>query len=354
MRAVALLVLLICVSAEVLAQSVRIGVLGLFHPRQLELIASRGEVLALVCSGKTYILEPHTTSNIARVRVAANHLILSFGPQAIRTPEISVTSRNGSSASFTISLPGEITRSYRGKLVLKAIDGEVVPIITMELEVAVASVVAAESLPGTALEALKAQAVVTRSYFVAGGGRHDNFDFCDLTHCQYLREPPAPASFESMATAATEGLVLHYGDKSIAAMFTRSCGGHTRTPEEIGIPDNGYPYFSVVCDFCYKTPFRWQKEISKQDAAALLGNGEAGRLALNRRLGWNTIPSGDFSWREQGGKIILEGAGQGHGVGLCQRGARAMAERGAGFSEILRHYFPNTVVRGITASIGQN
>ena len=69
--------------------------------------------------------------------------------------------------------------------------GELVPVVSMDLETAVASVVAAEQVAGTPLEALKAQAVATRSYFVATRGRHRGFDFCDTTHCQFLREPPA-------------------------------------------------------------------------------------------------------------------------------------------------------------------
>src|SRR6266571_2973368 len=61
----------------------------------------------------------------------------------------------------------------------------------MDRETATASVVAAENTPDTPLEALKAQAVAARSYFVAGRGRHHDFDFCDTTHCQFLREPPS-------------------------------------------------------------------------------------------------------------------------------------------------------------------
>jgi hypothetical protein len=133
-------------------------------------------------------------------------------------------------------------------------------------------------------------------------------------------------------------------------MFTRSCGGHTRTPAELGIPSNEYPYFPVRCDYCYKNPSRWTRRISEQDAERLLGKGEAGRLAVDRRLGWNAIPSNNFTARKEAGEVILKGAGQGHGVGLCQRGARAMAEGGAGFREIISHYFPNTVLGSLPVS----
>jgi stage II sporulation protein D len=48
--------------------------------------------------------------------------------------------------------------------------------------------------------------------------------------------------------------------------------------------------------------------------------------------------------RQEGAQALLDGVGQGHGIGLCQSGARAMAEHGANFREILAHYYPNTEV----------
>jgi stage II sporulation protein D len=213
----------------------------------------------------------------------------------------------------------------------------------MDLETAVASAVEAESGTDTPPEALKAQAVVARSYFLAGGGRHRDFDFCDLTHCQFLREPPAQDSPATIATVETRGLVLTFEEKPFAAMFSRSCGGHTRTPAEVGLPGNRYPYFSVLCEFCYQSPYRWTRRLSSRDAA-LLAKGESGRLAVDKRLGWNTVPSNNFASREEDGQMILEGVGQGHGIGLCQRGARAMAEEGGSFRQILSHYFPNATL----------
>lgn len=349
-RTTALLFLLIWVNSAAIAQEVQIGVLGLFHPRQITLSIAQTEALVIKGDENVFVLEPGSDTSSARIGISGDALLIEFGGHIVRAAEIHAAGRNGHSAAFTLAVPGRITRQYRGTLTVKATDGIVVPIVTMDLETAVASVVQAESAPDAPLEALKAQAIVTRSYFVAGKGRHHQFDFCDLTHCQFLREPPNPESPAAVASAATRGLVILFEGKPIAAMFTRSCGGHTRVPAEIGMPSNGYPYFPIVCDYCYKHPSRWTRRISRRDAERLLGKGEAGRLAIDRRLGWNAVPSNNFTARKDGGEVELIGAGQGHGVGLCQRGARAMAEGGAGFREIISHYFPNTALSSVRVS----
>jgi stage II sporulation protein D len=88
----------------------------------------------------------------------------------------------------------------------------------------------------------------------------------------------------------------------------------------------------------------WHRRISTKDAASLIGTGESGRLAVGRRLGWDVVPSNNFAMHDEDGEVVLEGEGEGHGIGLCQLGARAMAEAGASFREILGHYFPNTTL----------
>jgi stage II sporulation protein D len=205
-------------------------------------------------------------------------------------------------------------------------------------------VVAAESALDTPLEALKAQAIAARSYFVAGRGRHHDFDFCDTTHCQFLREPPAPSAAVSKSVAATHDLVLAYNSELFAAMYTRSCSGQTRTPAELGFRSASYPYYSVQCKYCRAHPVRWVSRLSAQDAAALHSSDEAARLNIVRRLGWAAVPSNDFVVLKERDQILLKGTGQGHGIGLCQAGAKAMAAEGADFRQILSHYYPNTTI----------
>jgi stage II sporulation protein D len=64
-------------------------------------------------------------------------------------------------------------------------------------------------------------------------------------------------------------------------------------------------------------------------------------------LGWSTVRSNNFTTHKEAGEVILLGTGEGHGIGLCQRGAKAMAEGGATFREIISHYFPNTALSSV-------
>ena len=340
----ALLSLLLAMSPLARARDVRIGVLGIFHPRQMVLDAAPRDVIIVKAAGETFVLEPGHGTGGARLRVSASGILVEVGGRTLETSEVQATSRKGDAVAFVLAIPGKISRTYRGTLLVKAVDGLLVPVVNMDLETAVASAVQAESAPDLPFEALKAQAIVTRSYYTAGRGRHHDFDFCDLTHCQLLQAPPNPRSPAVLAAQATRGLVIAFQDTPVAAMFTRSCGGRTRTPAELWMPSNGYPYFAVVCDYCHSNPVRWHRRISPKDAASLIGAGEAGRLAVGRRLGWDAVPSNNFAMHDEGGEVVLEGEGEGHGIGLCQRGARVMAEAGASFREILGHYFPNTTL----------
>jgi stage II sporulation protein D len=213
----------------------------------------------------------------------------------------------------------------------------------MDRETAVASIVAAEMTADAPIEALKAQAVATRSFLLAGSGRHTGFDFCDTTHCQFLRSPPATASAAARATRATEGLVLEYDQKPLAAMYASRCGGRTHSLSELGMGGKGgYPYFAVSCAACRRYPLRWQSHIPTGPEPKA-GN-EAARLATARQWGWGALPGNDFRATRDGDGWRVEGQGVGHGVGLCQFGAEGMARGGAGFRAILAHYFPNTSV----------
>jgi stage II sporulation protein D len=330
--------------ADLAVPDVHIGVLGLFHPLQFTVSAPAGSALVLHVGQESIVLEKSSGIDSATVRISGSDVVVSAGNRTMRSSQLIVTGRKDESVDFVLAVPGKIVRRYCGTLEIKPTAGTLAAIVAMDRETAVASVVAAESAPDTPFEALKAQAVAARSYFVAGHGRHHNFDFCDTTHCQFLRQPPTPGSAAARAVAATRDLVLAYDSVPFAAMYTRSCSGHTRTPAELGLSPAAYPYYSVECEYCRAHPVRWSSRVSAQDAATLRTSDESARLNLDRRLGWSAVPSNDFVEKIEDDQIVLEGAGEGHGIGLCQSGAKAMAEAGANFRQILTHYYPNTTV----------
>jgi len=335
-----------CISALICAMSVaqaqerevRIGVLGLFHSKQIEILPVAGKLLQCNAGEQRFSAREPIVVELdgAKVKIVA----------ADEAYEGKITCNNGESGAtdFVASVPGRITRRYFGKLEITLGTHELLVVIAMPLETAVASVVAAESPAQAPMEALKAQAVAARSCLLAGKGRHRDFDFCDTTHCQFLRAPPGPATATSRATASTQGLVLAYKDEVFAAMYSASCGGRTHTLAELGIPIRGYPYFAVTCNYCRRHPEKWVTQLKAEDAATL-GPTERARLNLARKLGWKSVPGNSYSSRSENGSVVLEGVGVGHGIGLCQRGGADMARHGSSFQQILQHYYPNADIR---------
>jgi peptidoglycan hydrolase-like amidase len=345
-RAIALVCVGCCfISGSVApAQEVHIEVFGLFHPHELTVTPAAGKALTVQAGEHSFVIEGSSSIKSLAIRGSGDQLQIELAGRVISATAVHFGARTPLLAGFNLEVPREIRRFYSGVLDISSETGVLRPVVTMEIETAVASVVQAESTPGTPIEALKAQAVAARSYFMASRGRHHHSNFCDTTHCQFLREPPAEDSPAVAAAVSTRGLILAYEDHTFAAMYTHSCGGRTRTPAEIGLSTNGYPYFPVVCEYCARNPFRWSRQLSRQDAARLTASNESARLRVDRRLGWNAVPSTNFTVRPAGEHVLLVGTGQGHGVGMCQTGARAMAEHGASFHEILQEYYPNAKI----------
>ncbi|MBO7667673.1 MAG: stage II sporulation protein D, partial [Firmicutes bacterium] len=126
---------------------------------------------------------------------------------------------------------------------------------------------------------------------------------------------------------------------------------------------------SVDCPYCGHAPrFASCRVFGLAEAAALLdceedelrrmkllaytGGGRvegvelAGRVLSGRevRAAWG-LDSAAFAWLIQGERILVATVGFGHGVGLCQYGADGMAATGAGFEEILTHYYPGCWIK---------
>jgi hypothetical protein len=266
------LLLLVAVPLAEAQQELRFGVLGLFHPRELQLEPVNGQVLSVVAKGaaatSALVLNGEPDHRQLLFRVEGERVVAGFQSAASWT----ATARNGGPVAFRLIVPGRFHRVYSARLTIAARNGELVAVAAMDRETAVASIVASEMEETSPMEALKAQAVATRS-FLAAGPRHLDFDFCDTTHCQFLKSPPALTSRIASAVQATRGLVLEYRGKPLAAMYSSRCGGHTRTLREVGMePGEGYPYFSVSCAWCLRHPFTWRSRIGGSGPALWPGD----------------------------------------------------------------------------------
>lgn len=303
--------------ALLLVAQVRVGVLSLFEPQELTLHAAAAGPLRL--SGGSVIEGQRS----AEFSASGDRVLVSIDGHSVATERLTAD------GSFELSVADKLTRRYEGALEVTAHDGTLQAVVTMDLETAVAAAVAGEAGLDGPHQALLAQAVASRSY-LASGPRHEGYDFCDTTHCQYLTD--ALDERARRAAAETAGMLLWHDGKPFEALFTRSCGGRT-----LG---------GVACPICARDPKKWTRTHPLTEVAALIRErSEQARIAVVRRLGWDAVPSNAYEVIINGDSATFTGAGQGHGMGLCQRGAVGLARQGASWRDILHRYFPSLVIR---------
>ncbi len=305
-------------------------------------------------------------------------------------------------ASWTVLPPELPARTYRGALELRAAGGLLHLTGHLPLETYVAQVLASEAGPGTPPAALKAQAVVIRSYAQAARGRHPAGALCDLAHCQLLRGAGAPKAHLAAAEAATRatvGQVLTLPGGGIAeATFHAQCGGHTADPRlafgggwsgaeptadpgceaagwsaRLGRADLAEALRSALRvagdpaaerlpgglgaeDLALRRgPGGWVAQVSDRAGAWRL-SGDAVARALDAAVGRGRIRSTRFTLGDEGAAVRVRGSGHGHGVGLCQAGAARRARAGQPYQDILSGYFQGAVLtagRGLVGRAGR-
>ena len=338
LRSTLLCLLLSLPVARITAQpTVSFGVLGLFHPRELELRPADAQVLTASSDARTFVLNGERGHRLLEIRAAGDRILVS----GLAVPRLHASARDSAKGRFSLAVPDKLKRVYEGILTITARRGELIVIVTMEREEAVASIVASE-MPGNApLEALKAQAVVTRS-FLAAGGRHHDFEFCDTTHCQFLRSPDDAGSAVRQAVNETRGMVLTWNQHPLAAMYSSRCGGQTSSMRDVGMdPGGAYPYYAVPCPWCREHPLPWRRAIEPGRSTPQAAN-EPDRIKYARQWGWSALPGNQYSITHDAEGDSIQGRNIGHGLGLCQWGAIGMASQGRDFRSILQHYYPNS------------
>lgn len=267
---------------------------------------------------------------------------------------------------------------------------------TMALEDYIVCVVAGEMPASYEKEALKAQAVAARTYTVskirsAGGGgcnQGENADICTSSaHCQAFVDLETRkanwgadyAVYEQKieeAVAETAGQILVYDGKPIEALYHASSGGKTEDVENVY--SNALPYLKSVDSpgegtmgsnsaekkftneefvqiFKEKYPEMELYAENLQGQITIVSRYESGRVEtikigdktfsgkdMRSILGLN---SANFKIRFAADSLTFETSGFGHGVGMSQAGANAMAQAGSSYDEILTHYYTGVEIK---------
>jgi stage II sporulation protein D len=292
---------------------------------------------------------------------------------------LSVDGKPTASAEFEgpLRLDG---RELPGRLQVFADRGTLVAVNSVDLEHYVAAVVSSEVPPSWPPEALRAQAVAARTFAVAqkvaqgpGARAHLGASVQDQVYKNAAR--PAPPAVE--AARATSGEVLTWGAAPIAAYFTASCGGSSESAEAaFNLAPGTTPYIrggeddGDARDWTVRLPLaeitaalrkagRMHAEIQGVAVQSRTQGGRAQMLELatssgkrpllavelRQLVGYTRLPSLRFDVTLENGVAVFRGKGSGHGVGLCQWGARGRALGGASYREILAHYYPGAEIR---------
>src|SRR5262245_14729518 len=252
----------------------------------------------------------------------------------------------------------------------------------VDLEEYVKGVVPAEVNSTWHPEMLKSQAVAARTYALYQQmlSATREYDVVATVQDQVYRGKHGIDAGVQQAVEATRGLVITYQNAPIYAAFSSTAAGLTEDAMNVWSKD--LPYLKgVECPFDLESPFYQWKASFKIDTLEqnLRQQGfpvgsivtlipvtfsRAGRVAtirilhsegelvlrgedLRKAIGYSVVPSTQFTVDSVGSDIILSGYGAGHAVGMCQWGAKQLAELGYSYSTILNYYYPGTELQNM-------
>lgn len=236
-------------------------------------------------------------------------------------------------------------------------------------------------------EALKAQAVVARTYTIykiqSSAGKHEGASICDNSTCcqAWISKEDRLAKWEENsreenwnkiveAVNSTQGKMITYNGKPINAFFHSNSGGKTETTVNVW-GGTGYPYLQSVSTAGEEGYSQYQSEVtvtkqtfidkvkekhselvidfSQEDAIKVLeytdgnriktlkvGNLEISGVEARTIFG---LKSANFAIQIDGDNIKFSVIGYGHGVGMSQTGADSMAKSGKNYEEIIKHFY---------------
>lgn len=283
---------------------------------------------------------------------------------------------------------------YRGemKIIPSAWNNGVTVVNRVPMELYLKGVVPSEIVPSWKPDAIKAQAVAARTYAVyhKNGYRSAGYDITDDTRSQVYRGCSVETSATNKAVEETAGEIITYNGKAIDALFHANGGGYTEDSENVW--GSYVPYLRGVKEENSSAVNRpWRKIVSIDSFSNAISRagyhvGKVKKIGLSRlhmgnnkakdrgvsgrvktmeitgKSGRKIIPgeviqsafdldSTLFDISVKGNNLIITGYGFGHGLGLSQWGAEAMAEKnGDGkkyYKRILLHYFTGSKIEKI-------
>jgi stage II sporulation protein D len=274
----------------------------------------------------------------------------------------------------------------RGALDVMRTEGGLAVVNEVPLEAYVAGTLARETYPSWGAEVLRAQAVVARTYvlYERAHRRGQTYDVRANTLSQVYGGVDAENEAVLRAAEDTRGEYLAFEGEPILAVYHSASGGETQGAEQVWT--HSLPYLrpvSVEGEEASPDTY-WRAAVSRErlaQVAARLAHPvgsvldarieertPAGRVrnvrivgtggdavvaagSLREALGEDVLKSTLFEIHpDREGRaqdFVFVGSGRGHGVGMSQWGARAMAERGAGYREILQYFYPGTTLRRV-------
>lgn len=277
-------------------------------------------------------------------------------------------------------------KRYRGDVILRRnAHGAVTAMEETDIEGYLVGVLPREMDPSWPLEALKAQAVVARTFAYTQLGKYksEGFDLTGDTRSQVYGGAGPELPSVRKAVQETKREVLGYNGDILSVYYHACCGGHTADASDVWPSGerSPKPLRGVRDKYCDKLPTEWRAyfpgddilaaverhrliagrlrafKIGRKDLAGFVRDfvlkvgDETMRVAaadLRQWLGASELRSTRVAKVHATAKgVELVGRGSGHGVGLCQWGAKVQAERGRTYQTILAFYFPGSTLSEI-------
>lgn len=261
----------------------------------------------------------------------------------------------------------------------------------VKLDDYIACVVSAEMPVSFDIEALKAQAVVARTYTIykiTTSKKHKEADICDKSTCcqawiskedrlKKWETESATSNWNKIIKAVNEtaGKIIEYEGKPINAFFHSNSGGKTEVPFYVW-GGSGYPYLQVVetsgeeaySQYSSEAKFTKQEfinkfkekytdfeiDFSKEDCIEIKERDKSDRVTTVKIGSLNLsgvetrtllgLRSANFTFKISENEIIFNVIGYGHGVGMSQTGADALAKQGKNYEEIIKHFYINVEI----------